>query len=242
MGGRAIASRQRSSAARTEAPLSRWTVHPFLRRAGEASPRGRPPKAGGGYCSGLEDLTARLLLDHGQGTRSCANGATTLCPYAEDRIDGRFGVVYLVLGFSVQAVGYVLELGFDTSTDPSASRALAALALAVVVGVSAYAVWERKRPGQVKRTLVEMAHYDTSSAFGPPVRRDGPYLGLLFAWGRAAGYPMGDKDSERSYAERVFGVTNGWPTGPGASHCELVDVWWTEPSGATHRPTTEPPP
>jgi hypothetical protein len=133
---------------------------------------------------------------------------------AEDRIDGRFGVVYLVLGFSVQAVSYVLELGFDTSTDPSASRALAALALAVVVGVSAYAVWKRKRPRQ-KQTLVEMAHYDTSPAFEPPVRRDGPDLGLLFAWGRAAGYPTGDEDSERRYAERVFGVTNGSPDSPG---------------------------
>jgi hypothetical protein len=143
--------------------------------------------------------------------------------FAEDRVDGRFGVIYLMLGFGAQAVGYVLELGFNPSTEASAGRVVAALALAVAVGVGAYGLWKRTRADQVKRTLVEMARYDTSSAFEPPVRRDGPYLGLLFLWGRAADYPKDDRDSERSYAERVFGVTNGWPGRPEASQSRTIN-------------------
>jgi hypothetical protein len=134
---------------------------------------------------------------------------------AEDRVDGRFGVRYLVLGFAVQVVGYVLDLAFDPSADASAARAFVALVLAVAAGTAAYGLWRHARPDQLKRTLVEIAHYDTSRATERPLRRDGPYLGQLLNLGRAAGYPADDHDSERSYARRVFGVTEGRPERPG---------------------------
>jgi hypothetical protein len=36
---------------------------------------------------------------------------------AEDRIDGRFGVTYLALGFGLQVVGYVLDLAFNPGAE-----------------------------------------------------------------------------------------------------------------------------
>src|SRR4051794_26231200 len=49
----------------------------------------------------------------------------------DNRIAGEFGVVYLVLGFALQFVGYSLEIG-GTSTKAGGERLMVALAMAAV--------------------------------------------------------------------------------------------------------------
>lgn len=105
---------------------------------------------------------------------------------AEDRVDGRFGVAYLVLGFTLQAVGYVLDLALSPSTEGSLGRAGVALGLALSTGAGALLLWRRKRREHLKRTLLEMAYWDTSVS--PPIRGDLLYAGLALKWAASAGF------------------------------------------------------
>lgn len=63
----------------------------------------------------------------------------------DNRVAGEFGVVYLVLGFALQFVGYSLEIG-GTSTKAGGERLVVALAMAGVAVGLAVAVWRFFRP------------------------------------------------------------------------------------------------
>jgi LPXTG-motif cell wall-anchored protein len=144
------------------------------------------------------DLVGAYLLSRGllashhslavHATSYWGGNPTVAVGLAEDRVDGRFGLLYLALGFAVQAVGYLLDLALDPSTDASLARAIVAGGLAVASGGGAYLLWKRRRRTALKGTLIEMARYDTSSAKGPPIRADAPYADV-FDWAAVAGIP-----------------------------------------------------
>lgn len=74
------------------------------------------------------------------GTNYAANLAA-----AEDRIDARFGIGSLLLGFALQALGYVLDLAKDDGAVSSWCRAWTAIALLATVVVVVFLTWRVTR-------------------------------------------------------------------------------------------------
>lgn len=123
---------------------------------------------------------------------------------AEDRVDGVFGVGSLMLGFLLQAVGYVLDLARGESGTHSESRALTALVLLVIVVALTLGVWRRVRAHRVRTLLIEMSHWTSASAAQPPIRHDKADPSLLVIWGGMTGKARGTGEDDRAYAMRVF--------------------------------------
>src|SRR4051812_39791358 len=77
-----------------------------------------------------------------------AGGATVA--KVRDRVDAEFGIAALILGFTVQAIGYVVSL--PGSTDGAGSIAVA-LGGVVVSSVSVLVTWRVAGPRRVKALL-----------------------------------------------------------------------------------------
>jgi hypothetical protein len=109
---------------------------------------------------------------------------------AEDRIDGRFGVTYLALGFGLQVVGYVLDLAFNPGAEASGGRALVALGLAAATVAGAWLLWRWQRRELLKRTILEMAYWNTSHSELPPNRLTNPDTEALESGARRRASPL----------------------------------------------------
>lgn len=127
---------------------------------------------------------------------------------AEDRVDGQLGVASLLLGFLLQAVGYVLTLAHGEAPTYSAGRALTALALLAVAVVLALGVWRRIRPRLLHSLLVDMAHWTVTRATEPPVRQSRADPTALASWAAIGGEARRDGEDDRTYAKRVFRLSD----------------------------------
>jgi hypothetical protein len=76
-----------------------------------------------------------------------------------NRVDGEFGVGYLVCGFILQAVGYSLDIG-GVSSKTGHDRLIAALAMAAAAAAVAWVAWMllHKRRTTTLAAKVERAH------------------------------------------------------------------------------------
>jgi hypothetical protein len=129
----------------------------------------------------------------------------------KDRVDGAFGLGALFLGFLTQAVAYVVTLSRGTSGDGSGARAVTAITLALLAVVLVLVLWQAVRPRLLKRGAIKVARVNV---FKLPVEiKERPYGALLLNYGKELGFDRLDTDNERTYAERVFGVTEIEPGG-----------------------------
>ncbi len=127
--------------------------------------------------------------------------------FAEDRVDAAVGIAYLIAGFTVQTIGYVVLLGRDPDTSRSVGRALVATLLLAVVAAAALGAWRWVRPRFVRRRLVEMARYRIIDATTPPVREALPFAGTLTLWTAGGlGEPKAGSESDQQYVRRMFRV------------------------------------
>jgi hypothetical protein len=130
---------------------------------------------------------------------------------AEDRVDGRFGVGVLLSGFTLQAVGYFLDLALSPSETTGICEALVALSMAVVAGGFAMLAWRVARPRLMKETLIEMARFEAKRVNEPPARSEHPSAERLAWYGRTWRQDGREGESDEDYAARVFGVTQFAP-------------------------------
>ncbi len=81
---------------------------------------------------------------------------------AEDRANGVTGVVLLAIGFGVQAIAYVLTIGYGSRQTGGAWASIIAAACAVAAfGLGLAVPWAmRTRWWLIRRFLVELARYD----------------------------------------------------------------------------------
>jgi hypothetical protein len=136
------------------------------RKAAKRHDRGPPRDEGSKECGG----TAATYWD---GNPHVAVGL------AEDRTDGGIGVTYLALGFGLQVVGYVLDLAFNPRAEASVGRALVALGSPRLLSLARGGLWRWQRRELLKRTILEMAFWNTSHTELPPNRRTNPDLDAL---------------------------------------------------------------
>jgi len=110
-------------------------------------------------------LVARGLLARPEDVRRQASTRVGSNPYVEfrlteDKVDGRFGLVYLVLGFGVQILAYVLTVWSKASTDYGSGPALAGLAFAAGALLAAVLVYALLRELFVLRELGRITLYN----------------------------------------------------------------------------------
>jgi hypothetical protein len=127
---------------------------------------------------------------------------------AEDRVDGQFGVAALMFGFLLQAIGYMLDLGSGDTSSPSTCRALTALGLLVLAVIAALSAGLLVRDRQLRRLLIEMAHWRATSTMEAPIREARADPNDLTAWGIAMGEPRREGENNWEYAKRVFKLSD----------------------------------
>jgi hypothetical protein len=130
---------------------------------------------------------------------------------AEDRVDGRFGVGALLSGFSLQALGYFLDLALAPSDETSLGHALLALALAASLGGGVVVAWRHLRDRLVSRTLVSMARLSVTRGDRPPERMEDPSAAQLASYGRVWRRDAHENETDHDYVRRVFGVERTQP-------------------------------
>ncbi len=127
----------------------------------------------------------------------------------EDRVDGSFGLVYLVLGFGLQAVGYAIDLSLAPQEDGDELRTVMAILLTTVVVGLALGYWWLRREHHIKRWLVEMAHWHASHATKEPKRAPAPMPGVLASYGEIwfGQDSRDDGELHDAYVKRMFGIS-----------------------------------
>lgn len=131
---------------------------------------------------------------------------------AGDRVDATFGVTSLLVGFTLQGVGYVLALAVGGDTSSSAGHALTALLLVVAAMLTTLQFWRATRRRRFCALLIEMAHWRAVSLTEQPVR-DPVTLALpLVTWAFMLGEARAaDDEDDVVYVKRVFGVSDARP-------------------------------
>jgi hypothetical protein len=120
----------------------------------------------------------------------------------DDRIRGSVGLVSLVLGFSLQVVGYVAVLDGSKITHGH-DRALIGATLAVGIALLLPLAEARLRPRWRDRKLIRIARFDFE---GGPDRKEKPLAHLLRSFGEETSRPALDGEDDVAYCARVFGV------------------------------------
>jgi hypothetical protein len=121
---------------------------------------------------------------------------------AEDRADGIAGTMLLVIGFTVQAVTYILIIGQGSARQTGGAWAYIVSAACVLITAGAAILWARRtRWRRIRRFLVELAHYDLGGT-----RHESPDISELITYGRILERgPFPDEDSS-AYGRRVWEV------------------------------------
>jgi hypothetical protein len=103
----------------------------------------------------------------------------------EDRVDARFGLSTLAIGFTLQGTGYFVSLAAEPPISASLARALTAFGLAAFATVTVVIAWRLVRPRMIHRDLVLLARLEIKDVSQGPSQRQLPELGALAAYGRA---------------------------------------------------------
>lgn len=117
-----------------------------------------------------------------------------------DKIDANFGLAALLLGFTLQGVGYVVSLAMATEEASGARQALTAAILAGAASALFIAAYFLLR-ARLLRHLIVKAVLDANENLWTTKS-----AASLLALGREAGYPVDEDGTKHDYARRVFGI------------------------------------
>jgi hypothetical protein len=139
--------------------------------------------------------------------------AVQLC---QDKIDGNFGLGYLVSGFTLQAIGYEIVLASAHIGDERGRNvALTALLIALVCAVPLLLAWRLSKHRLVRWQVGKVAEV---TRVDPARKSDGrPSLQVLMACAREMHEPRGRDESAREWIQRVFGIKDVYDETAGCS-------------------------
>lgn len=129
----------------------------------------------------------------------------------EDRVDAKFGVGFLLFGFSLQALGYVVGLGVDLAAEESWMRAVIAAGLLFLFVGLALAVRGLARERFIRKALIEVAHWKVVHATKEPERMGRPFIKRLVSLGEAWSRDRSSTETDEKFVARVFGVRETTP-------------------------------
>lgn len=120
----------------------------------------------------------------------------------EDRIRGTVGLIALLVGFALQAGGYVAVL-LDARIHYGADEALIGVAIAIGVITVVLIAEHLSRPRWRDSILIRVARFDHE---GSGALRDRPVAHVLHSFGEQLGRPLLEGESDVEYCARVFNV------------------------------------
>lgn len=132
-------------------------------------------------------------------------GVADVVDRARNRIDGQFGVVLLLLGFTLQLLGYLLELD-GGEAGGGRDRLLTALILLGSSTLLAAATWRGLRDLMFKRALVKIAMAPLRTSGGDIEQSTEKNIEWLSSYGVAAGWQRQLYESDETYVKRIFGI------------------------------------
>jgi hypothetical protein len=167
------------------------------------------------FAAGLGfDITGAVLVAQGLRTEPDAAAGRTLAAgntfnafdvrAAEDFADGKAGVLALVAGFVLQALGYALSIGGVSShTDGWWAAVVAVTCTAVAVG-AAWFVARRFRWQWTRGWLIELARWDRDGRYPDPDAQS--LLGYAKVLNRARDKDYGGENEMLRHAREVWKV------------------------------------
>jgi hypothetical protein len=151
-------------------------------------------------------LARGLLLSPDQLWRRQTIGGTEtrILNEAEDRVMGDVGIVALIVGFVLQAVGYAVAVGVDPGhVHYSTGRAFVALGLAAGCAVVWLLIERATRRPRLRRLLLRAAVARTAEVGTLP---GVPSMVVLLPGAEALGVTRRQDESDEDYVRRAFGV------------------------------------
>lgn len=154
------------------------------------------------------DITGAALLAKGllespktirrEGGTYVGFNSATIVGLVRDRVDAEFGMAALLLGFTIQALAYVLLLGGVVVNDPGgSSEALAAVAMGLLGAGSVVGLYFLVRRTREKRLLIRVTKRE-----GEWTRQTASELhGIAITI-----YPAASDEDAPAYLRRVFSV------------------------------------
>jgi hypothetical protein len=132
-------------------------------------------------------------------------GPADVVDRARNRIDARFGISFLMAGFAVQLLGYLLEID---NHRPEQGPDLLPGALALLLGsmLAALLGWSYSRKRLFKRSLVTIAMAPLHTGSVEIAQDRSENVKWLASYGKAAGWHAEMYESDETYVERIFGV------------------------------------
>ena len=119
---------------------------------------------------------------------------------SRDRIDVMFGLFFLLLGFALQALGYVLSVGGFGNSEPSTGKAITAVVLVGAVVVLSQWIARLTRQRILLGYLVKVARQDDD---GTQVEH--PLNERIVAFAKVLGFEARDDEDALALAQRIFG-------------------------------------
>jgi hypothetical protein len=119
---------------------------------------------------------------------------------SRDRIDVMFGLFFLLLGFALQALGYVLSVGGFCNSEPSTGKAITAVALVGAVVVLSQWIARLTRQHILLGYLVNVARQDDDGT-----QVEYPLDERIVPIAKVLGFEAGDDEDALALAQRVFG-------------------------------------
>lgn len=132
-----------------------------------------------------------------------AIGVADVVDRARNRIDGQFGVALLLLGFTLQLLGYLLELD-GGEAGRGRDRLLTALILLGSSMLLAASTWRVLRDRLFKRALMKIAMAPLRTSGGDIEQSTEKNIEWLASYGVAAGWQRQMYESDETYVKRVF--------------------------------------
>jgi hypothetical protein len=123
----------------------------------------------------------------------------------EDRANAITGLLTLSLGFTLQATGYLVEIGWSSSAGVSVGRAVTGAVVSIVIAAVALQFARMVRERLVRRDLLTLARLDVNDVRGTPKIADHPELKTLASYARAWRGAQPEETDEEAVS-RVFGA------------------------------------
>lgn len=132
-------------------------------------------------------------------------GPADVVDRARNRIDARFGIFFLMAGFAVQLLGYLLEID-NHQPEQGPRRLYGALTLLIGSMLIAFLGWSCSHKRLLKRSLVRIAMAPLRTGSVEIAQDHRENVKWLASYGKAAGWQARMYESDETYVERTFGV------------------------------------
>lgn len=125
----------------------------------------------------------------------------------QNRVDGRFGLAGLAIGFGLQLAGYTFIAGLVSDARPSIGRAIVIVAVAMSGFGLLWSAHRLLRPRLIDAMIIEVAHI-RDVRVGAWTKVDVPSATVLQGLGEMLGRARLESESTSDYMQRAWSISD----------------------------------